>query len=105
MENKPTSHSIRKADSFEDLFRRSITCLDTMMIVENEAYGDEKQASGPIKQQDTDMYTEMEENSPEVDDVTEEEIESNFTSYRPYIESCIKLLDLIVFFNMFTPGI
>lgn len=98
MDTKPTSRSMCKADSFEDLFRRSVTCLDTMT-------DDEKQVSRSVKQQDTDVYINMEENSAEVEDVTEEEIESNFTSYRPYIESCIKLLDLIVFVNLFTPGI
>ena len=36
------------------------------------------------------------------DDISEAEIETNFKSYRPYIESCVKTMDLLVFFKLFT---
>ena len=35
-------------------------------------------------------------------DISEAEIETNFKSYRPYIESCVKTIDLLVFFKLFT---
>ena len=38
------------------------------------------------------------------EDVSEGEIESNFTSYRPYIESSVKTIDLLVFFELFSSG-
>ena len=38
----------------------------------------------------------------DLDNVTEAEIDSNFKSYRPYIESCVKTIDLLVFFKPFT---
>lgn len=103
METEQISHSMCESDSFEDLFKRSISCLDTT-IDENQVDDDEKQASEPAKEQETNTSIEVADNTQDLEDVTEEEIESNFTSYRPYIESCIKLLDLIVYFNMFTSG-
>lgn len=101
METEQKSHSMCKSDSFEDLFNRSISCLDTT-IEEHRVDDDEKQSSE--QEYDTNISIEVAVNTQDLEDLTEEEIESNFTSYRPYIESCIKLLDLIVFFNMFTPG-
>lgn len=38
----------------------------------------------------------------DLDKATEAEIKSNFKSYRPYIESSVKTMDLLVFFKLFT---
>ena len=37
----------------------------------------------------------------DLDEVTEHVIRSNFKSYRPYIESCVKTIDLLFFFKPF----
>ena len=48
-----------------------------------------------------DMDQASSENLP-LEDISEAEIETNFKSYRPYIESCVKTMDLLVFFKLFT---
>ena len=44
----------------------------------------------------------------EVDDdrfiCTEESVERNFKTFRSYIETCVKVTDLIVFYDLFTSG-
>ena len=35
---------------------------------------------------------------------TEESVERNFKTFRPYIETCVKVTDLIVFYDLFTSG-
>ena len=44
------------------------------------------------------------EGGDESKDATEEDIESNFVSYRPYVESCVSVIDLIVYLKLFTQG-
>lgn len=42
------------------------------------------------------------EGGDEIEDATEEDIESNFVSYRPYVESSVSVIDLIVYLKLFT---
>ena len=41
-------------------------------------------------------------NDTDLDNAIEAEIERNFHSYQPYIKSCVKTMDLLVFFKLFT---
>ena len=38
------------------------------------------------------------------DIITEDKIGSNFSAFRPYIVSCVKVTDLIVYYDYFTDG-
>ena len=42
--------------------------------------------------------------SEENDEVSDELIERNFKTFRSYIETCVKVTDLIVFYDLFTTG-
>lgn len=86
----------KKSLSCEDLGRTSY--FNSVPLPGEEQTGNDKETSIKIQ------FCCSDDTSADEDfgTITEDEIESNFHSYRPYIESCIKMTDLIVYFKPFT---
>lgn len=62
------------------------------------------QATEHIGNRKSSSTNRFEEDYQGMEAVTEETIANNLNSYRLYVESCIKVLDLIVYFKEFTDG-
>ena len=52
----------------------------------------------------TEAFDDVDEDDDDRSICTEESVERNFKTFRPYIETCVKVTDLIVFYDLFTSG-
>ena len=68
---------------------------------------EESSASCDVKIKEVSLTEAIDDVDEDDDDrfiCTEESVERNFKTFRPYIETCVKVTDLIVFYDLFTSG-